>query len=288
MLGWKYISPLLCTLSAQVSATSVSVLYQFPSGTWIENMAVRSNGNILVVLWSAPEVYEINPFVLPSTAQLVARSSYSLWTFDLRTSKLSGKAELSRIIASVPNVGILNGLTKLSNTMLLASDTKLGAVVRFDLRSNSSEVAIKDDTMVGLPLDLGAGINGIRARNSTIYYNNSIRGIFCRLEEDTRSGDAIGSAHVVADGLGFLDDLAIGRDQDDPSYLMQYLAGSVVQVQANGSSAVVADGLDFPSSAQFGRTLEDGNRLYVTSTGFPPGLYLKGLFAGGKVYMIDL
>jgi hypothetical protein len=34
---------------------------QFPNGTWVENLAVRSNGQLLVTLASAPELYLVDP-----------------------------------------------------------------------------------------------------------------------------------------------------------------------------------------------------------------------------------
>ena len=34
---------------------------QFPNGTWLENLAVRSNGQLLVTVFSAPELYQVDP-----------------------------------------------------------------------------------------------------------------------------------------------------------------------------------------------------------------------------------
>ena len=51
----------------------VRTVYQFPNETWVENLAVRANGKILVTLISAPEVWEVDPFATPTTAELVYR-----------------------------------------------------------------------------------------------------------------------------------------------------------------------------------------------------------------------
>lgn len=51
----------------------IRTVYQFPNETWVENLAVRSNGKILVTLISAPEVWEVDPFATPTTAELVHR-----------------------------------------------------------------------------------------------------------------------------------------------------------------------------------------------------------------------
>lgn len=47
------------------------MVYQFPNETWVENLAVRANGKILVTLISAPEVWEVDPFATPTTAELI-------------------------------------------------------------------------------------------------------------------------------------------------------------------------------------------------------------------------
>lgn len=39
----------------------VEIIHEFPGGTWIENLAIRSNGLILANLLSAPEIYQVDP-----------------------------------------------------------------------------------------------------------------------------------------------------------------------------------------------------------------------------------
>lgn len=56
------------------SSQSVTIydVWQFPNGTWAENIAVRSNGQLLVTILSSPELYEVDPFGL-ETPQLLQR-----------------------------------------------------------------------------------------------------------------------------------------------------------------------------------------------------------------------
>jgi hypothetical protein len=64
---------ILAILSSNVEAKPLSirnesfkapthVIYEFPLGTWIENMAVRANGQLLVTLLNIPDLYLIDPF----------------------------------------------------------------------------------------------------------------------------------------------------------------------------------------------------------------------------------
>ncbi|TVY84561.1 hypothetical protein LSUE1_G002749 [Lachnellula suecica] len=41
----------------------VRLIHEFPQGTWIENIAIRSNGQILVTIFSSPDLYLIDPIL---------------------------------------------------------------------------------------------------------------------------------------------------------------------------------------------------------------------------------
>jgi len=38
------------------------IVYDFPADTWIENLAVRSNGQLIVTKDTRPRIYQIDPF----------------------------------------------------------------------------------------------------------------------------------------------------------------------------------------------------------------------------------
>jgi hypothetical protein len=301
----------LLTLPLLPLAATVSTVYQFPPGTWVENIAVRSNGNLLVVLFNRPEVHEINTFATPPTAQLVADfdefsgiqgiaevlegsdefavlprkgSQYSSWTVNLSS---EGKGAKTERMANIQGVGMLNGLTRLSSQILLASDTSRGQITLLDVRAGTSTVAVEDQTMMGIPF-VGAGINGIRVMNNHAYWTNSYKGTLNRVPVHPIQGTKTGPVQTIASGLKILDDLAV--HENGTAYVMQYLDGSIVRVDPDGSKEVVATGLNYPTSAQFGRTERDRNVLYVSSGGNPlaqiPGV--MGWFDGGSVYAVDL
>lgn len=41
--------------------TTLRTVYQFPNPTWVENLAVRSNGHLLLTLLSTPDLYQLDP-----------------------------------------------------------------------------------------------------------------------------------------------------------------------------------------------------------------------------------
>lgn len=49
----------------------VDLVYQFPEPTWVENIAVRSNGDLLLTLLNTPSLYTITPSLPQTDPQLI-------------------------------------------------------------------------------------------------------------------------------------------------------------------------------------------------------------------------
>jgi hypothetical protein len=67
LLGQRsFASPIAIRSTA---SPAIRTVYEFPNETWVENIAVRRNGNLLVTLIGVPEVWEIDAFT--SQAELI-------------------------------------------------------------------------------------------------------------------------------------------------------------------------------------------------------------------------
>ncbi|KAF4628874.1 hypothetical protein G7Y89_g9272 [Cudoniella acicularis] len=122
-------------------------LCEFPNVTWIENIAVRSNGLLLVTLFTSPSLYQIDPFQANPVPTLVASfpsalgilgiaeiekdvfaitkgnfsrftglvtpKSWSVWKADFRAQENTdtGGAVVVSKIADLPEAMFLNGAT---------------------------------------------------------------------------------------------------------------------------------------------------------------------------------
>ena len=304
--------------SAPVSAAlnaSISTVFQFGKGTWVENIAIRANGNLVVVIYDRPEVYELNPFNSTSAPKLVYRfenatrvtgiaepspdnfivvvvskGGFALWNLDLN----SAQTKATQLIQHVPNAGSLNGLAALSPEVAFASDTMAGVVYRFNLKTGAADRVLQDPTMNTVPGILG-GINGLRRNDKHLYYTNTISGVLARIPIDGTSGSGTGPAEVISKNLFGADDFAIGGSEDE-IFVMNWLMSKVLKVNSKGSVETVPDTsklISWPTSAQFGRAKGDERTLYVTSSGNPLNLVLAAgrsgpLFDGGKVCAIKL
>ena len=237
-LMFSFLSLLPLSLSAPTSAPSTNpsaalepqIIYEYPKGTWLENLVIRqSDGNALVTILSpSAEVYLISttdssppihvasiPNVLgtlgivelardifyvvagnwsASTLQN-APGTYSIWSIDMR----SPFTELNKV-ADLPDAAFLNGLA-VSNPvrgLLLAADSGLGVVWAVNAFNGSVSVAINDTTMDPTP-DAAPplGINSVVVKDEYLYYANTNRATFNRIPIDVLTGTPTGSAQTL-------------------------------------------------------------------------------------------
>ncbi|KAJ5951356.1 uncharacterized protein N7479_009769 [Penicillium vulpinum] len=262
-------------------------IYRFPNATWVENIAVRPNGNLLVADLSTAELWEIDPST-PGSAHLVYHfdgaedadgitelspdiyaviATNSVWTIDLTSDETAPKATL---IAKLP-AGALNGIAALDEGNAVAlTDSSLGVIWYLNIRTGAYEVIHQDETMAAnTDMGLLLGVNGLKVVNDYMYYTDSPKQIFCRVRIDTHTGRALGPYEVISrNTLG--DDFVIGPH--GVAYLAGLVGNVVLKVYPNGDHEVIAGSanstdLMTATSTAFGRTYKDRNVLYITTGG---------------------
>ncbi|KAF7980947.1 hypothetical protein HWV62_36181 [Athelia sp. TMB] len=290
----------------------------FPNATWVENAAVRSNGQLLVTLLSTPAVYQVDPFhvqppkliqtipgvtgllgiaeVEPDVFAVVAGNlslatvvstpgSYSIWKIDVRTSQPTATK-----ITDIPTAQFLNGMAVLdANGTVLVADSGAGAVYRVNTNTGENQVVITDPLMqpaVDAPFQLG--INGIGIRGGYLYFTSSTQGLFARIAIRADGTPAAGAAAVVS-RTGAVDDFAFGRN--GAAYIATNLGNTLLEVTPAGNATVVAGDINSSvlagaTSARFGRTAADSSVLYVTIDGRFTNAAGNATFLPGKVLAV--
>ncbi|KAK0650594.1 hypothetical protein DIS24_g6651 [Lasiodiplodia hormozganensis] len=179
---------------AVFNAASTHTVYQYPLGTWVENIAVRHNGNLLVTFTQpTPSLHEINPSHPPNTtadpaATLVHTftnhtqltgitelapdvfaviADNSVYRVDLTTTNgTTAAVPIITLIANLPTAGLLNGMATLpaasttttttsSTPSLLISDSELGLIWRLDPRTGAHAVFFQHNATMSPTTDLG-------------------------------------------------------------------------------------------------------------------------------------
>ncbi|MCJ1376948.1 hypothetical protein MMC17_000038 [Xylographa soralifera] len=281
LLGLLLHSMLAITAAISHSATSTHNVWEFPNGTWVENIAVRTNGQLLVTFISSPVVYQVDPFGAKKPALVhqfpdalaalgIAEvqhdvfavisgnwsdktfsgttGSFSVWKVDVRS--FESRADGSIIspatvtkISDIPDGVFLNGLTLLDKKTgaILISDAGAGVVLKVNTISGEHDVIIDDPLMK--PKSGAFPVLGING----IHIHDSFL-YFTNTFENTfnkvqihSDGTAVGPTVTIAHD-GLGDDFAI--DAAGNAYVTQGGGNTVVEITAEGAEFVIAGNLN--------------------------------------------
>ncbi|KAL7907728.1 hypothetical protein GGI35DRAFT_454671 [Trichoderma velutinum] len=294
------------------------LIYQFANGTTVENIAVRSNGNLLVTLTDRPELYEVDPFN-PKSAKLIHHfsgylallgitevspdvftlnagnystdnglvpGSWAIWqvAFHNEQSKISKVTDL-------PEAQFLNGMTTLESTpnTILTADSAEGIVYSVNTHTGKYKVVLENEVFKPAPgAPLPIGVNGIRYLDHYVYYTNSFDPLFGRVPV-SNSGCAVGDYKTIVTGV-FGDDFAV---TPQAAYLAGNPTNVLTEVKLDGEDKVIAGNLNSSliagaTSAAFGRTIRDKHTLYVVTTGAALSPVNGTFIEGGKIVALDI
>jgi hypothetical protein len=304
----------ICGVGAMAVAQKgglLSTVYQFPNGTSVENIAVRSNGKLLVTLLTQTQIVEMDP-ARTSTPQLVyyfhgstrvngisktakdvfavSTDHHTIWTMDLGGS--NPNPQVTQIV-TIPEASFLNGVTTLNSTAgtVLVADSGLAVIWLVNTLTGAFSAALSDNaTMATAPIPgstLALGVNGVRYdKHSTyLYYTNTGKQLFCRVQIDTETGMAVGPFETIVQGFAG-DDFALNLD-NGAAYVTNGSGNDVEKIflHSNHHQEIVAGGsnstdITGATSSAFGRRAVDADVLYITTNG--------GGLGGGKVVTVKV
>ncbi|KAJ7676358.1 hypothetical protein B0H17DRAFT_1334482 [Mycena rosella] len=277
----------ILSLAATVIATfPTTLVYQSPTGLYLENIAVRPCSKLLLTSALSPTLHTLDPssanttfdevYSFPNATALfsiieyqpdvyavVAANAVAIWRVDFHS-----KTPIATRIAGIPQSTLINGLSSVPGhpDLVLAADSDLGAAYEITMSTGAVRIAIQDAAMApGAPAP-ALGINGLHIHGSALYFTNSQQGTFARIpiaveskgvrlphRYDDFTFDADGRAWVTAHpgALTLLYPLTNG------TWAQENAAGD-----PEGSYAVFME----PTSAAFGRGVNE-KILYVTTEG---------------------
>ncbi|KAJ7085356.1 hypothetical protein B0H15DRAFT_931748 [Mycena belliarum] len=191
------------------------LIYESPTGLFLENIAVRPCGKLLLtsiisptlttldpasgnatlndvytfpnatgltgIIEYAPDTYAVVASVLNATAARAELGSVVIWKVDLT----SGRPLVTRI-TGIPDSELINGLSTVPGApdLVLAADSVVGAVYEISTRTGAARIAVQDAALApgpGPALGPVLGINGLHVRDGVLYFTNSQQGTFARL-----------------------------------------------------------------------------------------------------------
>jgi hypothetical protein len=278
----------------------VSVVTTWPKGTFVENLAVLDDGDIVVSILSEARIDRVTPagaatpliqFAAPPTGLAVAggalfaavgepgQAPMTLWRIDPRT----GAGEAWMV---VDGAVFLNGLTPFDAGRLLAADSHQGRLYLIDLAARTDTVWLEDERLTRAPgMDFLPGANGVKRIADQVFVSSTGRALF--LKADVLADGSAGAATLVAERVR-IDDFAF--DAACAAYLTTHIGHSLDRLDASGVRVTLAgpdQGLAGSTACAFGRAPGDSHALYVTTTGgivTPPG----GVLQPAKLVRLDV
>lgn len=253
------------------------VLYQFPKGSWIENLAVRSDGDLLLDVMSTPSLYLLDPraktpqpqllYTFPDTLGVLGITelqhdvfyiitgnyslttgsdgpgTYALWKVELSGQHNATKA-IARKVTDIPEARLLNSVIPLredgEGDTVLISDSDLGVVWQLNVNTAEYSILIDVPEMKYPPgAALPIGINGLRLRGDHLYWANSEQNLFCRVKVDC-NGKAMGAVEVLVRNVTFIDDFVF--DKDGTAWLALDESWEIGTIKAGQANATIVLG----------------------------------------------
>jgi hypothetical protein len=229
---------------------AASVPYQFPNGTWLENLAIRANGDVLTTVLSPDaDLYRLPASDGHKSAELVHRfsgvngllgitevcadefaiiagqfnadSSAVPKSFELWTAKFdrNNGVSVSKVV-DMPHLGFANGMTTLDakTGIVLIADSARGLIWSVNIRTGEQQLALKHPSMKPVedmpPKPIG--INGVRVYNlggtTYVYYTSMNKNLLVRVPVNPATAEAAGKYELFQLPTGPTD---MGTTPDD-------------------------------------------------------------------------
>jgi hypothetical protein len=239
----------------------------FPEKYFLENLAVRSDGSVLVTavlqkeLWCVPGpepraevtpvlvhtfkhmvsgIVEVEPdvFVISMSDAYDSHESHLL-RIDLTNWQPGDPVSPETIYTFDERACGLNGSCLIGPRVMLVADSFAGLIWRIDLgpdaRSATARIWLAHDTMAmdpdsGVPWPPQPGINGVRfgAQSSYLFYTSTAQKVFMRVAVDPKTLEPAGAAEFVA-AIDNGDDFCIDENAGF-AYVTRHRANTVDRV----------------------------------------------------------
>lgn len=307
--------------SLLISGALSSPVYSLPKAheiveipdVWIENTAIRSNGDLLLNTIGDGKLYSINPSQVPPQPQVIAHfenvnglfgiaevgkdifaitgadigAKFQNDTMNLSLLQFDGNKTSIRTVFEKSKYGPVNGIVALPKHkhIILGADSVRGEILRIDTTTGHINVAMKHDQLGPIPNGpFGMGVNGIKILGDYLYFTNSARQSFGRVKID-KLGNPIGDVEVISQEQSGKGPAYAPDDFIMDKYGNAYVAfwdGSLVKITKSGQRTVlVDDGLLAGATSVV--LSKDQKSLYVCTAG-------QGIdkVSGGQVVEVKL
>lgn len=279
----------------------------FDAPVFIENLAVRSNGHLLLTTFDQGRLYTVDPDAVSPRAEVAVQfpgvtaligiaeiapdvfavtggnlTSFAFVEGSIKVftvSFISG-ADTPRVkhIVDILNSTAVNSMAALQTTphIILIGGSKDGTIIRVDTIQDKYDIALSDPVLELVPDTVPVGVNGIKLFGDYLYFSNSAKGLFGRIPVHS-DGSMAGAAEIITTlpggtGIGHAyDDFAIHVDAGGQAFA--YVAthsNTVYKVNVDTAHTDVYVGGGDSTLLKNPTSLafaKDGKKFYVVTAG---------------------
>lgn len=252
---------------------------EFPVNTFLENIAIDSQGTIFVTSYEEGKIYRITPDGISTefanvdgnaAGIAIARNGDLIVSGATRDKtaaifRVDATGTVERLIA-LPDAIFLNGMTHLQGDRYLVADAYKGAIWEIDATAKTGRIWIQDrllarsDTSNPFP-----AVNGIKIFGNSLFASNTQRQFLVRISLTENNAPAM--PEVFLSNI-HLDDFAF--DILGNLYGTTHVYNSIVRISPDKLVTVIAtakEGVAGSTALAFGRNESDRSHLYVTTNG---------------------
>ena len=284
---------------APLEAHPARTLTTWPLGTFIENLIVRRNGDVVVSVHSENSLERIGPDGSRHALAQLPASPTSLIEFEDALFVFGGSPGQSpgflwrvgaegtvETRAEFPDALFLNGSSPFLPGFALAVDSLLGRIFQVNLESGAVTTWFSHELLTKITAyPLMPGGNGLRIFKGHVYVSNTDRAILTRIP--IQPDGSAGQIETVAEHLR-ADDFVF--DAAGFAYLTTHIENTLVRLSPGGERIAIAgaeQGMPGCTAVRFGRNPETEHTLFVTTTGGLIGPY-QGVAQEAKIVAVDV
>ncbi len=280
-----------------IRAVPHEVVATWPTGTFLENIAVVADGSFVISVHNRRELHRLTAarertvwVSLPGPpAGLVAvRDGVFVAVGEPgkepgRIFKVGNDGHVEQRLV-VPDSLFLNGFTPGPDGYAYTVDSIVGVVIEVNLRQSTSRVVLHDERLTKCSAEpMLPGANGIKAGDSSLYVTNTDRALV--LQAPMGPHGLTGELDVVTEHLRG-DDLAL--DLAGNLYITNHIHNTLICLSPAGHRVAIAgpdQGMPGSTACAFRRN--EPGALYVTTTG---GMVmpLNGVVQEAKLVRLDV
>jgi putative intracellular protease/amidase len=255
------------------------VIAEFPVNTFLENIAIDSQGTIFITSYEEGKIYRVTPagecrefakmdgkvagIVVDRAGNLLVAGALSGKTPTIFRIDATGAIEF---LITLPEAIFLNGMTHLHGDRYLVADSYKGAIWAIDATAKTAQIWVQDNLLARSdPNHPFPAVNGIKRYDRSLFVSNTQRQLLVRIPLDERS--IPGKPEVFLTNIN-LDDFAF--DVQGNLYGTTHVYQSVVRISPDKETTQIAkaeQGMAGSTALAFGRTRRDRTSLYVTTNG---------------------